>query len=136
MTDTDTLARTLFGESRGEPHDGKVAVANVVMNRVALSAGRKQFGDGTVAGACLAPWQFSCWNHNDPNLPVVQSVDAIDRVFAECLDVATAAVAGNLPDITSGATFYYAKGSPMPNWAEGQTPCADIGKHLFFTNIP
>ena len=135
MTDVNTLACTVFGEARGESHDGKVAIANVVMNRVANSVGRHQFGDGTVSSACLAPWQFSCWNKNDPNRSVIQSADTSDPVFAECLDIATAACAGTLDDITNGATFYYVNGSPMPSWAVGQTPCAQIGKHLFFSDI-
>lgn len=136
MTDVNTLACTLYGEARGEGYDGQVAVANVVMNRVALAAVHAHFGNGDVTSCCLAPWQFSCWNANDPNLKVIQSVDATDPIFAQCLTIAGQAIANTLADTTNGATFYYAKGSPVPAWARGRSPCADIGRHLFFTNIP
>ena len=33
MSAVDTLARTLFGEARGEATEGKAAVANVILNR-------------------------------------------------------------------------------------------------------
>lgn len=70
------LAATLYGEARGEAALGKRAVAWVVRNRMKAAAkhvavrGRSHplFGDGTVAGVVLRPWQFSCWNKGDPNL--------------------------------------------------------------------
>lgn len=70
------LALTLYGEARGEPIDGKKAVAWVVRNRMAAAARRVAergskhplFGDGTVGGVVLKPYQFSCWNKGDPNL--------------------------------------------------------------------
>lgn len=71
------LAATLYGEARGEAALGKRAVAWVIRNRMkaaekwkAEHKGRQHplFGDGTVAGVVLRPWQFSCWNKGDPNL--------------------------------------------------------------------
>ena len=70
-TNIDTLARTIFGEARGEPYLGKVAVANVVMNRVALADQHPPFGLGSAAYRMYErAWQFSCWNPaNDPEPP-------------------------------------------------------------------
>ena len=96
--DIDTLARTLYGEARGESHTGKIAVANVVMNRVALASKHPHFGDGTAAGACKAPWQFSCWNAADPNSQIINDVDDNDPVFADCLDIAQTACDGQLDE--------------------------------------
>lgn len=131
----DILARTLWGEARGESYFGQQAVANVVMHRAAIGKGHRHFGDGSFSSACLAPWQFSCHNPNDPNCEALEEVTDLDPIFAQCIKISQLAVAGTLPDITDGATYYYAKGSPMPPWAQGKTPCATIGKHLFFKEI-
>ena len=77
--DIDTLARTIYGEARGEDRQSKIAVACVILNRVQQ---RKQCGyrniDGrkipTIAATCLKPWQFSCWNEKDPNRKVILKV--------------------------------------------------------------
>lgn len=134
MSDTDSiddagiLARTLWSEARGEGSQGMQAVANVIMNR---AANPKWWGISP-RSVCLHPWQFSCWNQNDPNRAKMLAVTAADLQFAEALEIAAAAIAGTLPDITSRATSYYAAGSPMPRWAIHQKPCATIGHHLFF----
>lgn len=143
--DADVLARTLWGEARGEFYQGMQAVANVVMNRCALAKDyvtahakpHPLFGDGTPAFACVCPYQFSCWNLSDPNLPKLKKVDATDGAFSQCLLIAGDAVNGTLDDITRGATHYFDRRLPQPpHWAEGKTPCAVIGRHLFFNDIP
>lgn len=139
--DIDTLARTIYGEARGEDRQSKIAVACVILNRVQQ---RKQCGyrniDGrkipTIAATCLKPWQFSCWNEKDPNRKVILKVTPANKIFAECLEIAQKAYDCRLQDITSGATHYYnPRGCEKPRWAEGKKPCAVVGKHLFFNNI-
>jgi len=129
----DTLGRTMFGEARNQGVDGLTAIANVVMNRIALPD-HPHFGHGDVVACCLAPWQFSCHNENDPNRALLESVDASDPIFAQCLDIAAQAVAGDLADLTDGATFYKVVGTHA-DWAEGQTPCKVIGRHEFYRGI-
>ncbi|HYG89543.1 MAG TPA: cell wall hydrolase [Azospirillum sp.] len=128
----DTLARTLWGEARGEPVRGIEAVAAVVINRVRRAERRGGFwwGDSVVA-VCRKPYQFSCWNADDPNRAKLRAVTAADPVFATCLRVARRAVAGLLADPTGGATHYHAIGL-HPDWAVGHGPCAEIGRHLFY----
>lgn len=133
--DIDTLARTLYGEARGESYIGRTAVANVVMNRVALSGSHPHFGDGTVAGACKAPYQFSCWLAADPNSQIINNVDDSDTVFADCLDIAKIACDGQLDDVTGGCTYYFATGTLTPTWAQGKLPAITIGRHEFYRNI-
>lgn len=133
--DIDILARTLYGEARGEGYRGMQGVANVVMNRVAMADEHPHFGDGSAAGACQAPWQFSCWNEGDPNRELLLDLPDGDPFYAHALQIASDAVNGILGDITFGATYYYARGSDVPKWAAGKTPCQIIGKHLFFKNI-
>jgi len=131
----DTLARTLWGEARGEPVRGIEAVAAVVVNRVrrAVAAGGFWWG-GSVIAVCRKPWQFSCWNPSDPNRAKLLAVKADDPVFATCLRVARRAVAGVLPDPTGGATHYHRTGI-HPAWAAGSLPSAEIGRHLFFNDV-
>ena len=130
----DTLACTCYGEARGEGKQGMIAVANVVMNRVA-QPNHPHFGNGNVASCCMAPYQFSCWNQDDPNRNTIEDVDDSDPIFAQALQVAQDAIDGKLQDLTGGATYYYVKGSPEPAWATGKEPCAIIGHHLFFKDI-
>ena len=138
--DVDITARTIFGEARGEPDEGKIAVAWVIRNRAAIAqaTGRRQFGDGSPASACQRPFQFSCWNNNDPNAARLRALDADnpDPVFAECLRIAEDVLGDQTPDPTDGATFYHTRAlNPPPDWSRGKTPCATIGHHLFFKNI-
>jgi len=130
----DVLARTCWGESRSEGYKGQQAVANVVVNRANIGTDHPHFGDGTIASACLAPWQFSCHNPNDPNLAKLQEVTDADSVFAQCLQIATDAVNGILEDITNGCTYYEVIGTDAP-WSEGKTPECVIGKHAFYKDI-
>lgn len=129
----DVLARTIWGESRGQPIKGMEAVANVVMNRVAIAKknGGKYWWGNDVISVCKRPFQFSCWNPNDPNLPKMKAVTEEDKNFRISLDIARRAVSGKLPDHTFGATHYFAS-YVLPDWAKGRKPTITIGDHIFF----
>jgi spore germination cell wall hydrolase CwlJ-like protein len=133
---TDILARTIFGEARGEPVRGKEAVAAVVMNRVrrAHTAGGSYWWGSTVEEICRRPWQFSCWNPHDPNRTKIETVDPKNRVFQSCLRIARRALAGTLSDPTGGATHYHSK-RVYPPWAKGRAPSAEIANHLFYADV-
>lgn len=64
--DRDILARTLWGEARGESPVGQIAVAWTIQNRVNDGKAKSWWGEG-YAGVCQKPYQFSCWSRNDPN---------------------------------------------------------------------
>jgi len=144
--DLDILARTLFGEARGEQIDGKAAVANVILNRTRKSRGSdgkiiyQLFGNGSIESACLARYQFSCWNNNDPNRNKILEVKATEPYFAECIVVAKLAIAGLLIDNTKGSTHYHvlSMGFPTPWLRPGDTipkPAVIIGKHAFYNTV-
>lgn len=133
--DVDILARTIYGEARGESISGMEAVASVVLNRAAFSKRRGHYWWGnTVGEVCRQPWQFSCWNKNDPNYRKVTSVSDTDIVFCICRRIAHRALAGLLEDATGGATHYHTRNS-RPNWSVGHIPCAEIGHHFFYNDI-
>jgi spore germination cell wall hydrolase CwlJ-like protein len=115
----DVLARTIWGEARSEGQAGMEAVACVVANRVAIAQARNGF-----------------WWGNDiilvcPNREKLLAVSEKNIHFATCLRIARRCVAGCLDDITNGATHYHTK-AILPHWAEGQTPVAVIGSHVFY----
>jgi len=124
--DVDTCARTIWGEARGEGQLGMTAVMNVIYNRVRTGG----FGSG-FAGVCKAPKQFSAWNSNDPNYQKILSVTADNDQFADALEIAWRGVAGQLPDITKGALYYYATSISSPSWALSMNTTAVIGQHRF-----
>lgn len=125
----DTAARTAWAEARGDGATGMQAVLNVVMNR----ANHPRWWGGGVVGVCRAPWQFSCWNAGDPNLPKLLAVDDTDPQFAIALDLARNAVAGDLSDITGGADSYYAVGmNPAPTWCRRASFSVRVLHHSFW----
>lgn len=135
----DTLARTLWGEDRGGLYGGRVAVGCVVRNRVELDLhgdGKPDWwGEGYVE-VCRKAAQFSCWNENDPNRAKLIAVDENDAIFKECLEIARAIIAGELPDVTLGATHYHAVSLAYPKtWGAPRRPIIQIGRHLFYDLI-
>ena len=118
------IALTLYGEARGEPYRGKVAVAEVM---------KRRNSDGQLWNDILAPYQFSCWNRNDPNLPLIQKADIKDKTFQTCVEVAHAVIAGTVQDSSNGATHYYAFNSMSkpPYWAADMDVVAQIENHRF-----
>lgn len=128
----DVLARTLWGEARGEGTAGLQAVANVVLNRVAVAERKGKFWWGNnIIQVCQKPYQFSCWNRSDPSFRKLQAVDERNLYFATSLRLARRATVGALPDLTNGATHYHAD-YVSPYWAAGEAPCARIGRHIFY----
>lgn len=125
--DIDIMARTVWGESRGESLAGKIAVAWVIKNR----ADNPGWWGDSIAGVCRQPWQFSCWNANDPNRAKLIGVTPQDEMFRECLMVVAGVLSRNFPDPTFGANHYHAKGV-SPAWAHGRAPTARIHNHVFY----
>ena len=62
--DRDILARTRWGEARGESLVGQIEVAWTIRNRVNHGNAKSWWGEGYV-GVCQKPYQFSCRNKND-----------------------------------------------------------------------
>ena len=134
------LALTIWGEARGEPVEGKVAVASVIRNRLALGRWGHLY-----ESVCHARMQFSCWNAGtDANyltlvaLAVrVEAGETIDDpAYRECYWIAQGCLSGAMQDRTQGATHYFSDSLLRPPlWAFGRTPICTIGRHLFFVNI-
>lgn len=131
----DVLARTLWGEARGEPLEGIEAVACVILNRVKIAQAKGGYWWGSgIIGVCQKPYQFSCWNKSDPSYLKLLAVSDKNIHFATCLRIARRAVAGVLADKTGGATHYHAD-YVSPYWSRGETPAVIIGRHIFYQLI-
>ena len=132
MTEIEIFAKTLFGEARGEKLTGIEAVANVILNRVkhAQKIGSYWWGK-TIEEVCLKPFQFSCWNKNDPNRALLFEDLSQNKIYQMCERIARRAVAGLLSDNTKGATHYHTLNT-NPYWARSAVPSAEIGHHLFY----
>lgn len=129
----DVLARTLWGEARGEGAAGMEAVACVILNRVAVAQknGGKYWWGNNIIQVCQKPYQFSCWNRSDPNFRKLQEIDEKNLYFATAVKIARRAMIGALKDFTRGATHYHEK-SIAPYWAKNEKPAAAIGRHVFY----
>ena len=132
----DTLARTLYGEARGEGRGGMELVASAIMNRVKFAQARGGYWWGyTVQDVCLMPWQFSCWNVGDPNRPIIETVTvADDPAFGLALKIAGQAVRGELADLVNGATHYH-NATVLPAWAGQGARVASSAGHVFYAGI-
>lgn len=127
--DVLTLARTIYGEARGESTAGKKAVACVIMNRY---KSKKWFAGKTIAETCKKPWQFSCWNQNDPNCKKIENATKYE--LGECYDIAEKFISGEYQDFLCGACHYHTL-NVLPSWAEGKKADFHIGNHLFYIGI-
>lgn len=131
MSDSDILARTIFGEARGGGKALMSAVASTILNRVA----KQTWYGHTISEVCKKPYQYSCWLPSDPNCAIIEAVDKTAPVFCDALAIAEQAIAGKLEDTTDKATHYYSNYIDEPKWAQGHIPCAASGNMLFFNDI-
>lgn len=109
------LAMAVYHEARGEPLPGQVAVAHVVLNRVASP----RWPD-SVCAVVTQPRQFSFrWS-------APRETGAWRRAVA----VAAAALAGRSQDPTGGALYFHRAGLRLA-WTAHLTP-RRIGRHVFW----
>jgi spore germination cell wall hydrolase CwlJ-like protein len=117
------LAVAVFFEARGEPIDGQIAVAEVVMNRVA----DERYPD-TVCGVVFEPKAFSFTHDGLPDrLPSKDPLGAAETA----LTVASEVMGGDTLGITS--THYHTT-SVSPHWNKHFDLDGVVGNHVFYTN--
>lgn len=61
---------TLYGEGRGEPVEGQVAIVWSFVHRARatnINGGHRWWGGPDLESVCRYPMQYSCWNAGDPN---------------------------------------------------------------------
>lgn len=113
-TDLNLLARVVYGEARGEPYTGQVAVAAVVLNRV-----RSSSFPNSVAGVVYQSGAFDCVSDGQINLTPNRSA----------YNAAKDALNGWDP--TYGCLFYYNPRTATSKWMLSRTIKLSIGNHAF-----
>lgn len=119
------LALCLWREARGEDRQGKIAVKHVILNRVKRPSG-PYASCKDVVSTILCPYQFSTFNHNDPNASQFPRPE--DRSWKECCQV----VEEQTSDPTAGADHYFVTKSAIPKWADSSKLRCEIGAHSFY----
>lgn len=113
-SDVELLARLIYGEARGEPYVGMVAVGAVVLNRVKSS----QFPN-TIAGVVYQTGAFDAVSDGQINMtPNEQSRRA-------------ARDAMNGWDPTGGCLYYYNPSTATSSWIWSREVRLTIGNHSF-----
>ena len=109
------LAKTIYGEARGENVETMLVVGWVIRNRLCV----KRHGS-TYKDVVLQPKQFSCWNKDDPNYKKIKGIIK-GRLWEVCIGVAIVVMQSMerhnpIPNVR----HYYDKSldSNPPYWAE------------------
>ena len=124
MQDQFLIALTVWRENRGGGYAGMQSVANVILNRATT---RKT----SPYVECIRAWQFSSITaKGDPELILWPALN--DATWKSACTIAEQAAAGTLPDITEGATSYYALTITAPNWAAAMIKTVTIENQVFF----
>ena len=118
QNDIYLMSQIVYAESKGEPFEGKVAVASVILNRV-LSP---NFPD-TIEEVVFQPNAFSCVINNEIQVSPTQ----------ECFDAVHEAINGHDP--TREALFFYNPEIATCSWMQevDKTNITPIGHHVFFS---
>lgn len=112
------MSQIVYAESKGEPFDGKVAVASVILNRVL----DPKFPNN-VEEVIFQPYAFSCVVNG--SISVEPSDDCVAAVYE--------AISGTDP--TGEALFFYNPEISTCSWMDSveKYNTIPIGQHLFFT---
>lgn len=108
------ISQVIYGEARGEPYEGQVAVGAVILNRVSDS----RFPN-TVAGVIYQSGAFTCVSDGQINL----SPNSTAQKAAQD--------AINGWDPTHGSVYYFNPNTATSSWIWSRPQTVTIGKHIF-----
>lgn len=113
-SDLNLLSRLVYGEARGEPYTGQVAVAAVVLNRVEHSS-----FPNTIAGVIYQSGAFDVVSDGQINLT---PNDTAIKAAQDAL---------NGWDPSNGAIYYFNPSTATNKWIWSRPMTVTIGKHRF-----
>ena len=113
-TNLNLLSRLVYGEARGEPYSGQVAVAAVVLNRVSSSS-----FPNTVSGVVYQSGAFDAVSDGQINM----TPDSTAKKAAQD--------AINGWDPSYGAIYYFNPNTATNKWIWSRPMTVKIGKHRF-----
>lgn len=115
-SDVRTLAAAIYGESRGEPYEGQVAVGAVILNRVDHPA-----FPNSIAGVVYQPGAFDAVADGQINL---EPDETALRAARDAL---------NGWDPTGGSIYYWNPATATSKWIWSVPISTQIGRHVFGT---
>jgi len=121
----DILARVIWGEAEGEGAEGMQAVGNVILNRANIK-------DKNIPEVMSRKDQFSAiGDKNRFNSMINLSPD--NPEYIQALEISKKLLAGELDDITNGATHFYNPNTANMelDWIKQYPVVTTIGKHTF-----
>jgi N-acetylmuramoyl-L-alanine amidase len=108
------MAHAVYGEARGEPYEGQVAIAAVILNRV-----KSELFPNTIAGVIYQPGAFTAVADGQINLTPNET--AYKAVYD----------ALNGWDPSGGALYYFNPDTATSAWIWSRPQIKRIGKHIF-----
>ena len=113
-SNVNLLARLIYGEARGEPYTGQVAVGAVVMNRVKSSS-----FPNTISGVIYQSGAFDVVKDGQINLSPNSTA------------IKAAQYAINCWDPSYGAVYYFNPSTATNKWIWSRPMTVTIGRHRF-----
>lgn len=120
------LAQAIYFEARGEPIEGQIAVAQVVLNRLA-----DPHYPHTI---CHVVYQHELWRHRCQFSFACDGKSDKPRkgiAWMRARYIADLAVNGMLENVVGDSTHYHADYS-HPEWANDLSPTVVVGRHMFY----
>lgn len=127
--DLADMAATIFGEAGGEGYQGKIAVGNVVKNRMKL--GDASVADVVYGSSSKKNGQFSIFNNSRGYSAIERAAKDNSKAWQDSVRAAKAVLEGKVKDNTKGATHYYNPKRANPRWKSSGEKTATIGNHTF-----
>ena len=118
----DCLASAVYFEARGEPAEGQLAVAEVVLNRT--KSGKYP---ASICGVVEQPWQFSFVNRTGR----IPAANRSSEAWRKAVAVARIAQDRVSDTLTDGVLWYHAD-YVAPSWGRRLNRETKIGLHIFY----
>lgn len=117
----ECMATTIYFEAAIEPYEGKLAVGEVIMNRV-----DDPKYPATICDVIQQPWQFSWYKDGVSNLP-----NRTTHSWGESVRAAEEVMFSVTSRLRSDVQYYHAD-YVDPYWAKKMTKVTKIGAHIFY----
>lgn len=119
----DCLASAVYFEARGEQIEGQLAVAEVVLNRVAS----KKYPD-TICEVVEQPWQFSFVNATGS----IPEANRDSKAWKNAVAISTIALDKLAQEVSEDVLWYHAD-YVAPSWGKRLARQKKVGLHIFYS---
>ena len=138
------LAENIYYEARSEEIRGQFAVASVTLNRAnnprfpsTVCGVVKQTARSRITDKLVCAFSWYCDNEKKGReIPVNNSDGSVNKrvyeQFQRASIVAITTLAGNVKDITNGATHFHNPFTSNPAWTHDMIRTASVGNHNFY----